>query len=342
MDKGWEIERRWLVADYDAAALVGPRMRIVQGYFDDVVGASKRIRITDDREAVMTIKRGEGKIRREEETALDIEEARLQLARTSSVIHKTRVKQDGWDIDILDNPPFGLTGGQPLIVAEFEMKSADEKVTTPSWWRDSIEVTDLICTELLADFISFGIPKVDTLVDDLDMVSELPDKTRVILLCGGTVAQRQSLTTKLLELKPEKFIDASRVGNRIYPNDPTLFQAFLLNSLQRRKKMEQEALFVLSGQTYTDCWKGLIQANPFGMDGDNVLTIVLDNAQVESLVDREWVNSDAFVRHSELEGKLLLDYWAAAHDVYYLGQMATSEMQDWAVVTVVKAYFSRV
>ncbi len=341
-----EIERRWVVGNYVTGDLQLPSKHIAQGYIDGERDVSTRIRIIDGKQAIKGIKRGQGVVREELEEPVSLEEGERLLATTDAVLHKDRIKLDGWDVDKLTDSFFCILNALPLIIAERELASRDERVELPSWVLDSVEVTELLCSEFLALFKEMVLsqppkPDYESGYDDGLPVTELPDGARAILLCGGTEEERSSLTTKLLAHKPDKLVDAHKIATWLFPKDPTLFQAFMLKSLLGKKKAEQEALFVLSGQTYADCWKGLIQANPFGMDGDNVLTIVLDQAQVALLDDREWVNSDAFTRHSKLEGKMLLDYWAGAHDVYFLGQTASPEMQDWALMTVVKAFFSR-
>ncbi|MBI5655188.1 hypothetical protein HZC53_06080 [Candidatus Uhrbacteria bacterium] len=153
MPKGLEIERRYLAKDCDISNFSAPPKRIVQGYFSDEPGASKRIRIIDDREAVLTIKRGQGLVREEIETPLELEEARTRLEGARAVIRKNRYKHEGWDVDFFDSPFGARERGYPLVVAERELKSARQKVVIPRWLGQVLEVTEILCTEWLAEFL---------------------------------------------------------------------------------------------------------------------------------------------------------------------------------------------
>lgn len=190
MAKGLEIERRWLLGGWDEEALTGRRRQIIQGYFDDVEDASKRIRIIDESEAVMTLKRGEGKVREEQETALGLDEARLQLAASVAVIRKARVKQSGWDVDFFAEPFGDIAAGRPLVVAEKELETEGEAVNLPGWMHEAIEVTGLLCTEMLADFaasLEFG--ESSEVAEDWEM----PGKAWAVFVCGGTPDQRRRM-----------------------------------------------------------------------------------------------------------------------------------------------------
>lgn len=152
MAKNLEIERRYLATGCRLAELKGPRMQIVQGYLDEP-GASKRVRVINGKRAVITVKRGKGLVREEYETDFPLDEAYRLLATTEAVISKTRIKQDGWDVDIFDSPFGAPEYGRPLVVAEYEMESADEVVTIPDWLGEVVEVTTYMESGLLAGFL---------------------------------------------------------------------------------------------------------------------------------------------------------------------------------------------
>ncbi len=340
-----EIERRWVVGNYVTGDLQLPSKHIAQGYIDGERDVSTRIRIIDGKQAIKGIKRGQGVVREELEEPVSLEEGERLLATTDAVLHKDRIKLDGWDIDVLMDSFFGFHPALPPIIAERELAAEDEKVELPLWAIDAVEVTELLCSESLARFREMAIvlpAQTDFYsgYDDAPVVKELPSGARVIVLCGGSAAQREWLAGHIKPLMPESAVDVLKVACWLYPKDPTLFQAFLLKMhIIKNSLRQQRATFVLSGQSFAECWRGQFRVNPFELKSSNLLTVLLDEKQLSEMDDHEWVNSGDYREYSGLEGKALLEHWSGMHDVYYL-DVASPEMQAWALKTVFKAFMS--
>lgn len=128
-----EIERKFLISDDGWKSSVESSARLQQGYLSTSAKATVRVRIYDDRDAVLTLKgKPEGISRAEFEYAIPLEDARELMAMAKPNIiekrrHKVRFEAHIWEIDVFE----GLHEG--LILAEVEMQSADEHVVLPTW-----------------------------------------------------------------------------------------------------------------------------------------------------------------------------------------------------------------
>lgn len=128
-----EIERKFLISGDGWRSNVQSSSRLQQGYLSTSAKATVRVRIYDDREAVLTLKgKPEGIARAEFEYAIPLEDARelMEMARPN-VIEKRRYKvpfEDHiWEVDVFEGHHAGL------ILAEVEMASTDEHVHLPEW-----------------------------------------------------------------------------------------------------------------------------------------------------------------------------------------------------------------
>ncbi len=151
-----EIERRWLVrttqASPGATLLTLPTVpdavrHIEQGYLERSGPLqSLRIRIIDNRKAVVTGKTGSGMERDEEEYAIPLDAAKLLMRFCDHRLMKTRHVLGPWEIDEFHGPLAGI------IMAELE--SPDRAVVLaavpPVWLGDTVEVTESLTNLHLA------------------------------------------------------------------------------------------------------------------------------------------------------------------------------------------------
>lgn len=128
-----EIERKFLVVSdtWRAAATQSVAMR--QGYLSTNAKATVRIRIVDDKTAILTLKGPTSGISRAEfEYVVPLEDGRalLELARPN-VVEKRRyiVPYAGltWEVDVFEGAHEGL------VMAEVELAFADQSVAMPDW-----------------------------------------------------------------------------------------------------------------------------------------------------------------------------------------------------------------
>ena len=130
---GQEIERKFLVNGEGWRDEPGEERRIVQGYIAIGDMAQVRVRIIDGTSALLTVKdRGTGVERQEYEYAIPADDARAMLKlRTGNLIEKTRKKiwrgDLVWEVDCFSG---GLAG---LVLAEVELKGADDQMPLPDW-----------------------------------------------------------------------------------------------------------------------------------------------------------------------------------------------------------------
>jgi adenylate cyclase len=129
---GQEIERKFLVKDDSWRAAVESSSVLRQGYLAVDHGTTVRVR-TDGAEVWLTIKGpAEGLTRAEFEYRVPLTEAEplIGLCR-GRVVEKTRhkVRAGGhvWEIDEFTGANAGL------VVAEVELRHADENITKPAW-----------------------------------------------------------------------------------------------------------------------------------------------------------------------------------------------------------------
>ncbi|MGV3575525.1 MAG: CYTH domain-containing protein [Devosia sp.] len=128
-----EIERKFLVSGDGWKSAVESSARLQQGYLSTSAKATVRVRIYDDKEAVLTLKgKAEGISRAEFEYAIPLEDARelMEMSRPN-VIEKRRYnvpfEAHTWEVDVFEGHHAGL------VIAEVEMTSVDEHVHLPDW-----------------------------------------------------------------------------------------------------------------------------------------------------------------------------------------------------------------
>jgi len=136
---GKEIERKFLVVNDDWRAAASHTANYAQGYLNEPVSCSVRVRIEDD-QARLNIKRVQiGMSRDEFEYPIPMADAlKLMTMVLGPTVTKTRhfVMVDGheWEVDEF------LGDNAGLVVAELELDSETEVFTKPSWVGK--EVTD--------------------------------------------------------------------------------------------------------------------------------------------------------------------------------------------------------
>ncbi len=127
-----EIERKFLVADLDAAiATVTASSHIRQGYLSPAKEATVRVRVLDNK-GYLTVKspnRGASRGEWEYEIPATDAEELLALSRTQ-LIEKTRYfvpfRGHTWEVDVVTAP-------RRLILAEVELNAENEEVALPPW-----------------------------------------------------------------------------------------------------------------------------------------------------------------------------------------------------------------
>lgn len=146
----YEIERRFLVKKLIYKFLHrANKINIKQGYFElTLIDVSFRIRIINDRRAVITVKSGRGIKRREDEYKINLALGRKLLAICHHRLEKTRYLIDGWEVDFFKGPLRGL------IVIERELRFAKEKLSLPYWIKGTVEVTNSLTSHHLARLAS--------------------------------------------------------------------------------------------------------------------------------------------------------------------------------------------
>jgi adenylate cyclase len=128
-----EIERKFLVASdgWRVGADQGRSFR--QAYLAETDRAAVRVRISDGKDAVITIKSARSGLSRSEfEYALPVADAEaLTELRQGSVLQKTRFRAPHagrtWEVDVYAGDNAGL------VVAEIEIESETAKVDLPQW-----------------------------------------------------------------------------------------------------------------------------------------------------------------------------------------------------------------
>lgn len=129
---GLEIERKFLVADVEAAVAVAESCRhIAQGYLSAAPDATVRVRLCGDCGYLTVKSRNRGAVRGEWEYVIPAADARelLELSQTP-VVEKMRyvVSFCGrkWEVDVFSRPA-------GIVLAEVELEDADAPVTLPPW-----------------------------------------------------------------------------------------------------------------------------------------------------------------------------------------------------------------
>lgn len=190
-----EIERRFLVLEYDPAALVGlPTIHIRQGYlglFSD--SQSLRVRIARPNSftpivSEITRKNGRGERRQEENLDVSLGTAEFLFNSTPLTVDKVRhLTPDGWEIDVFNSPLQGV------VLAEFEKNTPDQPVVLPPWIKRSIEVTESLSNVHLAYLAQDMRCHHSDLMPHQLLLDRLQPRLPRIVLTGGPCSGKSTL-----------------------------------------------------------------------------------------------------------------------------------------------------
>jgi len=229
---GTETERRWLLPAFSLFAAGLPRpsriRRIEQGYLErsDPL-QSLRVRIVDGTDAVITSKRGAGMERTEVEEPLTLRAANILMDIADHRLQKVRYNFGPWEVDIFDNPLYGL------VLAEFEGERDDVLAARPEPWMGPgvVEVTDSITNLHLARWAT-------DLGTGGNRPLRLPNfeavrRVRRVVITGGPGSGKSTVLTELRPHYPDAMfvpevatILISQVGVRPKPGDPVSLAKF--------------------------------------------------------------------------------------------------------------------
>jgi len=200
-----EIERRWLVLEYDPAELVGlPTMHIRQGYlglFSD--SQSLRVRIGKPSTSApivseVTRKNGRGEHRQEENLDVSLSTAEFLFDSTPLTVDKIRhFTPDGWEIDVFNAPLQGV------VLAEFEKKHPDQEVLLPPWITRAVEVTESLSNVHLAYLAQDMRCHPSDLMPHQLLLDRLQPRLPRVVLTGGPCSGKSTL----IRILQEKFGD---------------------------------------------------------------------------------------------------------------------------------------
>jgi adenylate cyclase len=133
-----EIERKFLVASAGWRQSVASSVRMVQGYLAETDSCSIRVRLAGDRASLNFKGLTVGARRTEFEYPIPLIDARQMLELycgdrlIEKVRHYTRHGEHVWEID-----EFG-GANEGLVVAEVELESEDEAISTPAWLGEEV------------------------------------------------------------------------------------------------------------------------------------------------------------------------------------------------------------
>jgi CYTH domain-containing protein/predicted ATPase len=236
-----EIERRYLLRAERYSFLDGvDRKTIQQGYFPTLPGTSLRVRIVDDERAFITHKLGDGLTREETEVPIGIDAARSLLACCPYRINKTRYMPGRFEIDFLEGPLSGI------VLAEIELKNADEAFEKPEWLEDAVDVTESVNNLALAKLAS----KLGDKKPSKELHEILRPPLPLIALTGGPCSGKTTAISKLKNELGEKIRvvpEAARflieeLGMRPDPNDPIAYANFQEKLYLTQRTLEEAAL----------------------------------------------------------------------------------------------------
>ncbi|HEX5854752.1 MAG TPA: CYTH domain-containing protein [Thermoanaerobaculia bacterium] len=129
---GLEIERKFLVTD-DSWKVLATGVPCRQGYLSSAPERNVRVRIAGEKGTLTVKGLNDGVTRAEFEYAIPAEDAAAMLDRLCEkpLIEKTRYRipfgAHTWEVDEFHGENAGL------VVAEVELRSADEKPARPAW-----------------------------------------------------------------------------------------------------------------------------------------------------------------------------------------------------------------
>jgi adenylate cyclase len=155
-----EIERKFVPRERPAWLDEFPCVRIEQGYLAIVEGdVEVRLRRADDA-IVLTVKRGAGEVRREEEVDLSEDQFRSLWPLTEDArVRKRRYsvphEQLTIEVDVFDGPLSGML----IAEVEFDSEPASEAFRPPDWLGDEVTGDGRYANESLA---LHGAPKEAT------------------------------------------------------------------------------------------------------------------------------------------------------------------------------------
>lgn len=129
-----EIERKFVVDEAPGPEILGPSLRLRQGYLAVDGEVEVRIRITEA-SATLTVKAGRGLSRTEVDAVVAVEEADALWSHTEGrrvEKHRHRVVVDGGvaEVDIYEGPLAGLC----TVEVEFADEVAAGAFVAPSWF----------------------------------------------------------------------------------------------------------------------------------------------------------------------------------------------------------------
>jgi adenylate cyclase len=154
-----EIERKFLVRGQAWRADVTSSSALRQGYLSTNAKATVRIRILDDRRAVLTLKGPTTGISRAEfeyDVPLADGMAMLEMARPNVVEKRRHIVPHGgliWEVDVFEGDHAGL------VMAEVELSSADQAIQLPDWAGLEVSLDDRYANASLSR--NPGVPPVD-------------------------------------------------------------------------------------------------------------------------------------------------------------------------------------
>jgi adenylate cyclase len=146
-----EIERKFLLREEPGWLDEFPSVRISQGYVAIVEGETEvRLRETDDG-TVLTVKRGSGEVRREEEVELAADQFRALWPLTDGLrVAKRRYTVPREDltieVDVFEGPLRGIV----MAEVEFDSEEASEAFRPPDWLGDEVTGDGRYANESLA------------------------------------------------------------------------------------------------------------------------------------------------------------------------------------------------
>lgn len=129
-----EIERKFLVTEIPGAGVLGPGIRLRQGYLAEDGAVQVRVRISEG-SAVLTVKAGAGLVRTEVEAGIGMDEAEaLWLHTGGRRIEKVRHRVDAGgrlgDVDLYEGVLEGLCTAEVEFASESEAAAFDP----PPWF----------------------------------------------------------------------------------------------------------------------------------------------------------------------------------------------------------------
>lgn len=189
MPKSTEIERRFLLLEFDRSVLVPTEhdnvIDIRQGYFDTPPELDFRVRVLNDEKAVFTAKLGSGIAREEDEESAPKKLAEWMLQYMPYTVHKHRHLIDGFEVDVFQ----GILSG--IVFAEREAPDAATNLVRPAWVKRWIEVTESLSNRHMAH-LAHELEHMDGPVQDIAQYV-LPRRIRKIVITGGPCSGKSTL-----------------------------------------------------------------------------------------------------------------------------------------------------